>query len=294
MSLWQLLFSPFTDPDLLFMRRALAGCFALALGSSPLGVLLIQRRMSLVGDAMSHAILPGAAIGYFFYGLSLPAMTIGGIAAGLIVAILAGLVSRFTTLKEDASFATFYLISLALGVLIISMRGTSKDLLHVLFGSVFAMDNATLLLAALIASCSVIALALMYRPLIIQSLDPYFLSMQGRWNGITYAVFLLLLVFNLVGGFHTLGTLMAVAFMVLPACAARFWARTVFTQMLVSVLFAIVAGYVGLLIAYHCNAIPISASPAIVLTLGFIYFISIFWGSHSGLLRQHKKMQHMH
>lgn len=294
MSLWQFLLTPFVDPDLLFMRRALAGCFALAIGSSPLGVLLIQRRMSLVGDAMSHAILPGAAIGYFFYGLSLPAMTIGGIGAGLAVAMLAGLVSRFTTLKEDASFATFYLISLALGVLIISLRGTSKDLLHVLFGSVLAMDNATLLLAAIIASCSVLVLALMYRPLVIQSFDPNFLSMYGAWNGLTYAVFLLLLVFNLVGGFHTLGTLMAVAFMVLPGCAARFWARTVFRQMLVSVLFAMMAGYIGLLISYHSNAVPISASPAIVLTLGLIYFISIFMGTHNGVFMRHKKMKHAH
>lgn len=287
MSLWQFFFAPFTDADLLFMRRALTGCFALALGSSPLGVLLIQRRMSLVGDAMSHAILPGAAIGYFFYGLSLPAMTIGGIGAGLAVALLAGLVSRFTTLKEDASFATFYLISLALGVLIISLRGTSKDLLHVLFGTVLAMDNATLLLAAAIATGSAIVLALMYRPLMIQSFDQHFLSMHGIWNGLTYAVFLLLLVLNLVGSFHTLGTLMAVAFMVLPACAARFWARTVFKQMLFSILFAMLAGYFGLLISFHCNAVPISASPAIVLILGCIYFISIFFGTHKGLLMRH-------
>src|SRR6218665_1275628 len=99
---------PFADYE--FMRRALAGCVCLSVGASPLGVILLLRRMSLVGDAMAHAILPGAALGYFFFGLSLPAMTAGGLLAGLLVVALAGMVSRLTTLREDASFASFYLI----------------------------------------------------------------------------------------------------------------------------------------------------------------------------------------
>ena len=76
--------------DFSFMRRALVGCLALALGAPPLGVLLVLRRMSLMGDAMSHAILPGAAIGFLVAGLSLFAMTIGGLIAGLAVALVAG------------------------------------------------------------------------------------------------------------------------------------------------------------------------------------------------------------
>ncbi|MFP3802283.1 metal ABC transporter permease, partial [Paraburkholderia sp. SIMBA_027] len=95
------------------------------------GVFLMLRRMSLVGDAMSHAVLPGAAIGYLVAGsLSLTAMGIGGLVAGLSVALLSGVVSRVTVLQEDASFASFYLISLALGVLIVSLRGSNIDLLH--------------------------------------------------------------------------------------------------------------------------------------------------------------------
>ena len=286
MNMLEWLVSPFADFS--FMRRALTGCVALSLGSSPLGVLLLLRRMSLMGDAMSHAILPGAAVGYLLFGLSLPAMTIGGIAAGLLVACLAGVVTRYTVLKEDASFATFYLISLALGVLIISLRGTSVDLLHVLFGTVLSLDNATLFLAAGIATLSLLLLALLYRPLIIQSFDPNFLITKGWWNALAYGAFLLLLVLNLVGGFHTLGTLMAVAFMVLPAAAARFWAATVAKQMLVAAAAGVAAGYIGLLVSYHF-ATP--ASPAIVLTLGGIYIISMFLGLHSGLLIRPPKIQ---
>src|SRR5690606_22564495 len=115
----QALIDPFTDYG--FMRRALAGCVALSVGSAPIGVLLVLRRMSLVGDAMAHAILPGAAVGFLVSGLSIWAMTIGGLITGLAVAFLSGLVARYTPQREDASFAGFYLISLGLGVLLVSL-----------------------------------------------------------------------------------------------------------------------------------------------------------------------------
>ena len=105
-----------------FMRRALIACVALAVSATPLGVFLSLRRMSLIGDALSHAVLPGAAIGYLISGLSLVAMGVGGLIAGLAVALLSGAVSRYTPLKEDASFAGFYLGSLALGVTLVSLR----------------------------------------------------------------------------------------------------------------------------------------------------------------------------
>ena len=101
------------------------------------------RRMSLVGDAMAHAILPGAAIGYLVAGLSLGWMTIGGLVAGFAVALLAGRRrARPPCCSEDASLAAFYLISLALGVTLVSLRGSNVDLLHVLFGTVLALDDA--------------------------------------------------------------------------------------------------------------------------------------------------------
>jgi ABC-type Mn2+/Zn2+ transport system permease subunit len=140
--LYDILIAPFTDFE--FMRRALAGVIALALGGAPIGVFLMLRRMSLVGDAMAHAILPGAAIGFLISGLNLFAMTFGGLIAGFAVAILSGVVARSTELKEDASLATFYLVSLALGVTIVSMRGTNIDLLHVLFGNILALDENTI------------------------------------------------------------------------------------------------------------------------------------------------------
>ena len=101
--IWETFFQPFYDYG--FMRRALFGCIVISIGATPVGIFLLLRRMSLTGDAMAHAILPGAAIGFLISGLSLGAMTIGGLIAGLTVAILSGFVSRVTALREDASLA---------------------------------------------------------------------------------------------------------------------------------------------------------------------------------------------
>src|SRR5690349_17968824 len=170
------------------MQRALVGVIAIALGGGPVGVFLMLRRMSLTGDAMSHAILPGAAIGYLVAGLSLPAMTIGGLLAGVLVAVLAGLVARVTAIKEDAALAAFYLVSLALGVSIVSLKGSSVDLLHVLFGTVLALDDAALLLLAAITSVTLLTLAVVYRPLVLECVDPGFLRSVSRAGTPTHLV----------------------------------------------------------------------------------------------------------
>ena len=197
--LYELLIAPFLEFE--FMRRALVGTFALSFGAAPIGVFLMLRRMSLIGDAMAHAILPGAAIGFMLAGLNLFAMAGGGLIAGFVIAVGAGLIARATELKEDASLAAFFLISLALGVTIVSLKGTNVDLLHFLFGSVLAVDDPTLLLIVSISSVSTILLALIWRPLVLECVDPGFLRSVSRAGGPTHIAFLLLVVMNLVGGF---------------------------------------------------------------------------------------------
>jgi len=203
MTLYDLAFHPFAEFG--FMRRALVGCLALALGCGPIGTILVIRRMSLMGDALSHAVLPGVALGFILAGLSVPAMSFGGVAAGMTVALLSGLVTRLTPLREDASFAAFYLISLALGVMLVSARGSSIDLLHLLFGSILAVDNTALLLIGAIATLSLLALAVIYRPLVADCFDPGFLRTLGGRGELFHTLFLALVVLNLVAGFQALG-----------------------------------------------------------------------------------------
>ena len=278
-TLHALMFAPFAEFG--FMRRALVACLALGLGSAPVGTLLVLRRMSLVGDAMAHALLPGAAIGFAVAGFSLVAMGGGGFIAALLVALAAGWVTRVTAQREDASFAAFYLIALAAGVMIISTHGSPVDLMHVLFGSILAVDDASLLLVAGVTSLTLLALALMFRPLVLECVDPGFLQSVGGRGGWVHLLFLVLVVLNLVAGFQALGTLMAVGLMMLPAVAARFWVRELWRLAAVSAALALLSGYGGLLLSYHLN---LPSGPAIVLLAGGFYLVSLLIGPQDSLL----------
>ncbi|MGQ7248538.1 metal ABC transporter permease [Halomonas sp. V046] len=271
------LIAPF---DYAFMTRALVAGMALSLAAPPLGVFLMLRGMSLIGDAMSHAILPGVALGFLMAGFSLPAMSLGGMLSGLTVAILAGSVSQLTGHREDSAMASFFLISLAAGVMLVSLGGSSVDLTHVLFGSILAVDSTALLLIAAISSLIVVTLAVIFRALVVECLDPLFLRGQGVRGGLIHGVFLGLVVLNLTAGFQTLGTLMAVGLMMLPATTARFWSKRLEGLIVLAVVIALVASTGGLLLSYHLG---LPSGPSIILLAGLAYLLSALFGRHHSL-----------
>lgn len=264
-----------------FMRRALAGCLALSVAGPPLGVFLVMRRMSLMSDVLQHGILPGIAVGAMLAGLSVWAMGLGGVAAGLAVALLAGWLTRATGGREDSQLAGVYLIALSLGVALVSAR-RSIDLTHLLFGSVLAVDESALLAMAGAATITLPALALIWRTLIVESFDPGFAAASGLRGGLCHLVFLALVVLCVVSGFVALGTLMSVGLMMLPAIAARHFAGSLAGQVRVSVVLAALASFCGLLVSYHAD---IPAGPAIVLTAGAIWLAGLAVGPRESLLR---------
>jgi len=274
------LYQPFVE--FAFMRRALIGGVALALSAGPLGVFLILRRMSLIGDAIAHGILPGAALSFWLFGLSLPALTLGGLSAGLAMAGLAAWITRRTGLREDASLAALYPISLASGVLLLGLAGRKLDLVHLLFGSALAVDGATLNGMLLVASGSLLGLALIYRALALDSFDPLFLRSVSRFGPLAYGLFLTLVVLNLVIGFQAIGALMVVGLMMLPAATARFWSRQLPVLLLIAALLGAVCVWLGLLLSYYAN---LPSGPCIILLAGAAYVFSVIAGPVHGLLR---------
>jgi zinc/manganese transport system permease protein len=248
-----------------------------------------------MGDAMSHAVLPGVALGFMLFGLDLWPMALGGLCASLLVALLAGLISRVTPLKEDASLAGFYLISISSGVLIISLHGSNVDLLHILFGSLLGVDDKSLLLVAGAATLTLLAFAVIYRPLVVECFDPGFLRVAagGRAAGpgaIAHLVFLVLVVVNLVAGMQALGTLMSVGLLLLPAAAARLWAGSVGGLMVTTSGIAMAASLLGLILSYNLNT---PSGPAIVLVAGAFYLASLALGQRGGLLRRYWPRRHL-
>ncbi|MCO5073019.1 MAG: zinc ABC transporter permease AztB [Rhizobiaceae bacterium] len=286
-ALFDFLIGPFVQFE--FMQRALLGSFMLSVGACPVGVFLMLRRMSLTGDAMAHAILPGAAVGFLLFGLDIVPMTIGGLIAGVIVALGAGLVSRLTVQKEDASMAAFYLISLALGVMLVSLRGSSVDLMHVLFGTVLALNDAALVLIGGIMFLTLGLLAIFWRALVAECLDPLFLRSVSRLGPPVHFIFLALVVLNLVGGFQALGTLLCVGLMMLPAAAARFWTTRVGPMCLLAIAIGIFSCVSGLLLSYHAS---LPSGPAIILSAGTVYLLSIFLGTRGAFAARVRRVSH--
>jgi zinc/manganese transport system permease protein len=265
------------------VRHSLAAVVALALSAGPVGVFLMLRRMSLVGDAMSHAILPGVALGFLAAGLSVLPLTLGGLAAGFLIAVLAGAVSRATALQEDASLAVFLLVSLAFGVLIVTINGIDvEQLMEFLFGETAAkMDADKLLVIAVNGTVSTIAFALIYRPLALDCVDPGFLRSVSRAGGVAHLTFLVLLVLNLISAFYALGTLLGMGIIIIPAAIARFWARDISGMIALAVASALVSGVVGVLFAFHAG---IPSGPAVTLVAGLGYILSVLFGSVGGLV----------
>lgn len=278
MTLYEALIGPFADYG--FMRRALAGGLALALGAAPLGVFLVLRRMSLVGDAIAHAILPGAALATLLLGATTLSLSIGAFGAAILVFVGAGLLARFGKTPEDAGLAVFYLAALALGGALAS-RGDGMDLERLLFGSPLGMDAGGLMLAAGAATASLLGLAVIARPLAYDTADPDFLGDFGPSGATAHLIFLALVAVNLVAGFHALGALLAVGLMILPGVSSRYWATTLTGALVAAVSVGVAGVWLGLLASFHTD---IAAGPAIVSMLVLLTVLSGLVGPQGGAL----------
>jgi zinc/manganese transport system permease protein len=287
---YELLVDPFAANA--FMRRALAACVALSLAAAPVGVLLTLRRLALFGDALAHGILPGVALGFALAGgFSVVAMSAGGILAGLIIALAAGFFARKTVLREDAALAGSYLTALALGIAIVSVGGgQGHELMHLLFGSVLAVDETALLFIAGTATVTLLVLALLWRGLLLEILDPGFLQAAGARPGLWQAAFLGLVVLNLVAACQAVGTLMAVGLMMLPALAARFWSAGLPGIVRAAVAVALVSAVAGLLVSYHLD---VPSGPAIVLVAAAVWGLSMLAGPEASLAARLLRRPHL-
>jgi zinc/manganese transport system permease protein len=268
MSVHAMVVEPFAT--LAFMRAALVACLALALANGAIGTLLVLRRMSLDGDVLGHAVMPGAAVGYLYAGPSPAWLSLGGLVSGFTVAVLAGLIASERA-RRDAGLVAFYLVALSLGVLLVAWRGSNVDVMRVLFGTVLAIDQLALIQIAAASSVILLAVAALYRPLAVGAFDPAFLRSAGA--RFPYgAVFQALVVLGLVASFQAFGTLMAVGPMLLPAAAARCWGLGAAGSMLLATGFGLAASVAGLLVSYHAN---LPSGPAIVLAAALLFGFSL-------------------
>lgn len=258
-----------------FLLRALAGGVAVAVAAAPIGVFLTMRKMSLAGDAVGHAIVPGAAAAALLSGGATWAITAGAALTGSLVFALAGVFSRLLRLPEDAGVALFYLGALAAGILIARSGPVPVDLEQLLFGAALSLDPAALIVAGIAASFSLIVTALIYRPLVLDTIDAGagFAGPGGRLAVVT--LFHAAMALTAVAAFHVVGALMAVGLLVLPSIAARFWARTVPGMIGTAMMIGVLGVVVGLLASLMAD---LPAGAAIVCALVGLALVSSMIG----------------
>jgi len=259
-----------------FMRRAFVVTTILSASVAPVGAFLVLRRLSLAGEAMAHAITPGVVIGFVTAGLSVMSLLFGGLIAGLGVAVMTAYLARNTILRSDASLASLYLIALAIGIFILSAAGSAVPLKSFLFGSILGVDDPSMILVGGVATVTLVTFALILRPLIMSTCDPVFFESQVKRPWIVDQGFMFLLVLNLLAAFKTLGTLMAVGLMILPATAARYWSGTITAQLGLGFIFSLLSCWLGLTLSYVLPETP--SGPAIVLVAGTIFVLSALFG----------------
>ena len=258
-----------------FMIRAVVATSVLSVSIAPVGAFLVLRRLSLAGEAMAHAIVPGIVIAFVAFGLSVMSMITGGMIAGVLVALGTSLLARRTLIREDASLASLYLIALALGIFILSAAGSAIPLKSFLFGSALGIGDDTLVLIGVTATITLISFAIILRPLIAATFDPLFFESQSSHSGLVHQWFMFLLVLNLLAAFKSLGTLMAVGLMILSATAARYWVSTVTHYLFLTFGFALLSCWVGLILSFYLSDVP--TGPAIVLVAGGLFFLSLIF-----------------
>jgi zinc/manganese transport system permease protein len=269
--------------DANLMRALLAGLM-LAIATAPLGVFLILRRMSLIGDAFGHAILPGAAGAALLSGGATWAISLGAALTGTTVFISASFIGRILRLPEDAGFALFFMSALALSVVISTAGGGRIDLDGLLFGNALGLDLTALSLCAVAMVASLVGMRAIYRPLMMDTLDATFLAGAGRGKGVgpmAQAVFFGLLAITSVAAFHALGALMAVGMTIIPAIGARYLARTIPKMMLAAGGLAATGVILGLAIATIAH---LPAGATIILSLVALAFGSAIFGSVGSVL----------
>jgi zinc/manganese transport system permease protein len=278
MSLHDLITGPFSYE---FMRRGLLSAMLLGVSGGLLGCVLVLRRMALMGDALSHSLLPGIAVAWLLFGTSTTALFVGGLVAGLLTALGSALLSRLTRVKEDAAFGSLFVLFFASGVALISRLPTRVNLADFLFGNVLGVSPDDLRLAAAVSGATAVLFAIFYRSILLETFDPVFHRATGGRGGWVHAGFLTLTVLNLVAAMQTMGVVLALGLFLLPAVSAYLWCDRFPAMLLASVAFALCGSVLGILLSFHAG---LASGAAIVICLGAAFLVSALLSPRYGAI----------
>jgi len=260
--------------------RAAVTLVAVGTSTALLGCVLLARRLALLADVLAHSMLPGVGIAWLLAGVSVPALLVGALAAGLATALGSGLISRFTALAEDAASAALFTTMFAAGLLLAAATGGSEELLHLLAGDVLGIGRADAVLAVAMAALTMAFFAICERAIIMECFDPEFHRSSG---GSGKAIHLGLLA--LVVALRAVGAILAVGLFMLPAATAALWSRSWRGRLIVAAGLGGLGPLLGLTLACRLGIAP---GPTIVTTLGSVFLLSLPIGAVVRLVRRRR------
>ena len=265
------MFSEFIDGllNFHFLQNALITALVVGIVGGAVGCFIILRGMSLMGDAISHAVLPGVAIS-FILGIN---FFIGAIVFGLLASTIITYIKSNSIIKSDTAIGITFSSFLALGIILIGIANSSTDLFHILFGNILAVQDLDMWITIAVALLVLTTITIFFRPLLLTSFDPILAKSIGV--KVTFYHYLLMVILTLVAvtAMQSFGTILIVALLITPAATAYLYANSLKTMILLSSGFGALASVLGLFIGYSFN---IAAGSSIVLTSALLFLISFF------------------
>ncbi|WP_105993443.1 metal ABC transporter permease [Staphylococcus simulans] len=251
-----------------FLNRALIISICVGIVCGTVGSLIVLRGLSLMGDAMSHAVLPGVALSFLF---NIP-MFVGALVTGMLASLFIGFISDRSKTKQDAAIGISFTAFLAVGVIIISLINSTTNLYHILFGNLLAITKTAYWSTIIVSVIVLLLIIIFYRPLMISTFDPTFSRMSGLNTTFIHYFVMLLLSLVTVASIQTVGIILVVALLITPASSAFLVTKKLWSMMIVASLFSVISAIVGMYFSYIYN-IP---SGATIVLCAFAIYIGTF------------------
>lgn len=264
-----------------FLQSALITSVMVGVMSGVIGSFIILRGMSLMGDAISHAVLPGVAVAYML-GINI---LVGASVFGIIAALLIGVVSSRSKLKNDTAIGVVFSAFYALGFILISMAESATNLHHILFGNVLAVSNADMITTVIVLCIAILFVVIFYKELLISSFDPTFAQTYGLNTKVMHYALMLVLTLVTVSALQTVGIILVVAMLITPAATAFMWTNRMSVMLAMSAVFGVISATVGLYFSYTFNW---ASGPAIVIVAAAMFAVSFVTAPKQGILFKEK------
>ncbi|EDN9856284.1 iron chelate uptake ABC transporter family permease subunit [Listeria monocytogenes] len=265
-----------------FLQKALITSVTVGIVSGVIGSFIILRGMSLMGDAISHAVLPGVAISYMM-GIN---FFIGAATFGIAAALGIGFVNQKSRIKNDTAIGIVFSVFFALGIILISFAKSSTDLYHILFGNVLAVRSSDMWMTIIIAIIVISLVALFYKEFLVSSFDPVMAEAYGLNVKFLHYFLMLLLTLVTVSALQTVGIILVVAMLITPAATAYLLTNKLSKMIVLASTFGAVSAIIGLYFSYIFN---LASGAAMVLVATIIFFIAFLFAPKQGLLFSKKR-----